>query len=176
MYEHRAFSRAGSQQEAPPRQVDHFLEGDPHAGLGDRGDQAGGVNLQVITNVQSCWTSFDWELSPLSSCSSPLPHSRISYCSADATYDRVFAFIATNRNETLECHAFLCPKRKMVSVTPARAGARTHTLASEGNMSDFTMTKHILQCCLLHKRSSLPAKIRPFTITTRKRRQSSSSA
>ena len=41
--------------------------------------------------------------------------SRISYCSADATYDRVFAFIATNKNETLECHAFLCPKRKMVS-------------------------------------------------------------
>ncbi len=39
---------------------------------------------------------------------------RISYCSADATYDRVFAFISTNRNETLECHAFLCPKRKMV--------------------------------------------------------------
>ena len=39
---------------------------------------------------------------------------RISYCSADATYDRVFAFIATNKNETLECHAFLCPKRKMV--------------------------------------------------------------
>ena len=41
-------------------------------------------------------------------------HLRISYCSADATYDRVFAFIATNKNETLECHAFLCPKRKMV--------------------------------------------------------------
>ena len=91
--------------------------------------------------------------------------SRISYCSADATFDHVFAFIATNRyfflcdhflrwvfylsplpspkvsplslfghcqklqhlpcpdfhhfiwswfrNETLECHAFLCPKRKM---------------------------------------------------------------
>jgi hypothetical protein len=40
---------------------------------------------------------------------------RISYCSADATHDHVFAFIATNSNETLECHAFLCPKRKMVS-------------------------------------------------------------
>lgn len=40
---------------------------------------------------------------------------RISYCSADATHDRVFAFIATNSNETMECHAFLCPKRKMVS-------------------------------------------------------------
>jgi low density lipoprotein receptor adapter protein 1 len=40
---------------------------------------------------------------------------RISYCSADATYDHVFAFIATNSNETMECHAFLCPKRKVVS-------------------------------------------------------------
>jgi len=38
---------------------------------------------------------------------------RISYCSADATFDRVVAFIATNKNETLECHAFLTPKRKI---------------------------------------------------------------
>ncbi|XP_042206036.1 low density lipoprotein receptor adapter protein 1-B-like isoform X4 [Homarus americanus] len=37
---------------------------------------------------------------------------KISYCSADAHYDHVFAFIATNDNETCECHAFLCPKRK----------------------------------------------------------------
>lgn len=50
--------------------------------------------------------------------------SRISYCSADATHDHVFAFIATNMNETMECHAFLCPKRKMaqtVTLTVARA-------------------------------------------------------
>ena len=40
---------------------------------------------------------------------------RISYCSADATYDHVFNFIATNSNNTMECHAFLCKKRKMVS-------------------------------------------------------------
>ncbi|XP_043276502.1 low density lipoprotein receptor adapter protein 1-like isoform X2 [Venturia canescens] len=49
---------------------------------------------------------------------------RISYCSADATHDHVFAFIATNMNETMECHAFLCPKRKMaqtVTLTVARA-------------------------------------------------------
>ncbi|XP_055945817.1 low density lipoprotein receptor adapter protein 1-A-like isoform X2 [Argiope bruennichi] len=38
---------------------------------------------------------------------------RISFCSADATYDRVVAFIGTNKNETLECHAFLCSKRKI---------------------------------------------------------------
>ncbi|XP_076161134.1 uncharacterized protein LOC143143602 isoform X2 [Ptiloglossa arizonensis] len=49
---------------------------------------------------------------------------RISYCSADATHDHVFAFIATNMNETMECHAFLCPKRKMaqtVTLTVAQA-------------------------------------------------------
>lgn len=38
---------------------------------------------------------------------------RISFCSADANYDRVVAFIATNKNETFECHAFLCSKRKV---------------------------------------------------------------
>nr|XP_033202818.1 PTB domain-containing adapter protein ced-6-like isoform X4 [Bombus vancouverensis nearcticus] len=49
---------------------------------------------------------------------------RISYCSADAAHDHVFAFIATNLNETMECHAFLCPKRKMaqtVTLTVAQA-------------------------------------------------------
>lgn len=38
---------------------------------------------------------------------------RISYCSADATYDRVVAFIATNANETHEIRAFLTNKRKI---------------------------------------------------------------
>ncbi|CAG2112175.1 unnamed protein product [Medioppia subpectinata] len=42
---------------------------------------------------------------------------RISYCSADATFDRVVAFIATNANETHECHAFLTPKRKIAEAT-----------------------------------------------------------
>lgn len=49
---------------------------------------------------------------------------RISYCSADATNSRVFAFIAANNNETMECHAFLCPKRKItqaVTLSVARA-------------------------------------------------------
>lgn len=49
---------------------------------------------------------------------------KISYCSADAHYDHVFAFIASNDNETCECHAFLCPKRKMaqaVTISIAQA-------------------------------------------------------
>ena len=41
---------------------------------------------------------------------------RISFCTADKAHDKVFAFIARNtENETMECRAFLCPKRKIVS-------------------------------------------------------------
>lgn len=41
---------------------------------------------------------------------------RISYCTADKVHDKVFAYIAQSQhNENLECHAFLCTKRKMVS-------------------------------------------------------------
>ncbi|KAK9509276.1 hypothetical protein O3M35_006625 [Rhynocoris fuscipes] len=48
---------------------------------------------------------------------------RISYCSADATYGHVFAFIATDDDDILQCHAFLCQKRKMaqlISITVAQ--------------------------------------------------------
>ncbi|GAB6032519.1 hypothetical protein CHUAL_011415 [Chamberlinius hualienensis] len=53
-----------------------------------------------------------------------VPIYRISYCSADAYYNNVFAFIAVNLNDTLECHAFLCPKKKIahaVTLTIAQA-------------------------------------------------------
>jgi len=41
---------------------------------------------------------------------------RICFCTADRAHERVFAYVARNReNETMECHAFLCPKRKIVS-------------------------------------------------------------
>ncbi|GCC34694.1 low density lipoprotein receptor adapter protein 1-like isoform X2 [Chiloscyllium punctatum] len=50
---------------------------------------------------------------------------RISYCTADKTQDKVFAYIAQSQlNETLECHAFLCPKKKIaqaVTLTVAQA-------------------------------------------------------
>ncbi|XP_051991359.1 low density lipoprotein receptor adapter protein 1-A-like isoform X2 [Xyrauchen texanus] len=50
---------------------------------------------------------------------------RISYCTADKMHDKVFAFIAQNQqNEALECHAFLCAKRKVaqaVTLTVAQA-------------------------------------------------------
>ncbi|XP_044290668.1 low density lipoprotein receptor adapter protein 1 isoform X2 [Varanus komodoensis] len=50
---------------------------------------------------------------------------RISYCTADKVHDKVFAYIAQSQhNENLECHAFLCGKRKMaqaVTLTVAQA-------------------------------------------------------
>ncbi|KAM6428260.1 low density lipoprotein receptor adapter protein 1 isoform 1-T1 [Liasis olivaceus] len=50
---------------------------------------------------------------------------RISYCTADKIHDKVFAYIAQSQhNENLECHAFLCSKKKMaqaVTLTVAQA-------------------------------------------------------
>ncbi|XP_077363221.1 low density lipoprotein receptor adapter protein 1-B-like isoform X2 [Festucalex cinctus] len=50
---------------------------------------------------------------------------RISYCTVDKVHERVFAFIAQNTfNGTLECHAYLCSKRKeaqAVALTVAQA-------------------------------------------------------
>jgi len=49
---------------------------------------------------------------------------RVSYCCADALFSHVFAFIAVNKDESMECHAFLCRKRKIAqaaSMTVAQA-------------------------------------------------------
>ncbi|XP_028978491.2 low density lipoprotein receptor adapter protein 1a isoform X2 [Esox lucius] len=50
---------------------------------------------------------------------------RISYCTADRLHDKVFAYITQNPlNGTLECHGFLCSKRKVakaVTLTVAQA-------------------------------------------------------
>lgn len=48
---------------------------------------------------------------------------RISYCTADKMHDKVFAYIAQSQHsESLECHAFLCTKRKVVSDEGAGGG------------------------------------------------------
>ncbi|KAL3251745.1 hypothetical protein MRX96_000413 [Rhipicephalus microplus] len=41
---------------------------------------------------------------------------RISFCSVDASFDRVVAFIGTHSNQVMECHAFLCAKRRAAQV------------------------------------------------------------
>ncbi|KAG7242975.1 hypothetical protein INR49_017666 [Caranx melampygus] len=50
---------------------------------------------------------------------------KISYCTADKTQDKVFAYVSQSQfNETLECHAFLCQKKKIaqaVTLTVAQA-------------------------------------------------------
>ncbi|XP_048083633.1 low density lipoprotein receptor adapter protein 1b isoform X1 [Alosa alosa] len=50
---------------------------------------------------------------------------RISYCTADKMHDKVFAYIAQSQsNQALECHAYLCTKRKVaqaVTLTVAQA-------------------------------------------------------
>ncbi|XP_061610851.1 E3 ubiquitin-protein ligase RNF19B isoform X2 [Phyllopteryx taeniolatus] len=50
---------------------------------------------------------------------------RISYCTADKNQDKVFAYVSQSPfNETLECHAFLCQKKKIaqaVTLTVAQA-------------------------------------------------------
>ena len=53
---------------------------------------------------------------------------RVSYCSTDTSHNSVFAFIAINRNDTMECHAFVCPHRKMVQ-------AATLTIAQAFNLA-----------------------------------------
>ncbi|XP_016101946.1 low density lipoprotein receptor adapter protein 1-like [Sinocyclocheilus grahami] len=50
---------------------------------------------------------------------------RISYCTTDKTQDKVFAYVSQSQfNEALECHAFLCQKKKIaqaVTLTVAQA-------------------------------------------------------
>lgn len=55
---------------------------------------------------------------------------RISNCSTDASHKQVFSFISTNTDETTECHAFLCSKRKLAE-TVTLAVARAFSTAYE---------------------------------------------
>ncbi|XP_053204389.1 low density lipoprotein receptor adapter protein 1-A-like [Panonychus citri] len=87
---------------------------------------------------------------------------RISYCSADANYDRVVAFIATNVNETHECHAFLTRKDEV-----ARACALT---ISQAFSIAFEKYKETLEEKNQGKQSAEPSKSpAPTTITNNQR-------
>ena len=50
---------------------------------------------------------------------------RVHFCCADSAQSKVFAYIArSTENETMECHAFLCPKAKIaeaITLTVAHA-------------------------------------------------------
>lgn len=48
----------------------------------------------------------------------PLPSRRISYCTTDKLQNKVFAYVAQSQQSgALECHAFLSPKKKIVSTS-----------------------------------------------------------
>lgn len=47
---------------------------------------------------------------------------RISNCSADSTHRQVFSFISTDQNDTMECHAFFCSKRKIAETVTLAVG------------------------------------------------------
>uniref|UniRef100_A0A8B9U944 Low density lipoprotein receptor adaptor protein 1 n=1 Tax=Anas zonorhyncha TaxID=75864 RepID=A0A8B9U944_9AVES len=86
---------------------------------------------------------------------------RISYCTADKIHDKVFAYIAQNQlNENLECHAFLCTKRKMaqaVTLTVAQAfkiAFEFWQASKEGEFYYFLHSLHVL--LLFHTAAVLP--------------------
>ena len=92
---------------------------------------------------------------------------RISYCSADATFDRVVAFIATNKNETMECHAFLTSKKKVaqaaaLTISQAftiafekwEAGRKNKEVVGDGSCKE-NLEKNHNQCNVVDKNNAL---------------------
>lgn len=67
---------------------------------------------------------------------------RISFCSADASFDRVVAFIGTHSNEVMECHAFLCAKRRV-------AQAAALTISQAFQVGAISRMKECLRTCAL---------------------------
>merc|ERR1712083_378353 len=65
---------------------------------------------------------------------------RISYCSVDPTLQHIFTFIATNQNLTMECHAFLCHKKK-IAQSATLTIAQAFNLAFEEWMRDKNRKK-----------------------------------
>ncbi|KAA8577784.1 hypothetical protein FQN60_007749 [Etheostoma spectabile] len=70
---------------------------------------------------------------------------RISYCTVDKQHDKMFAYIAQNTlNGTLECHAYLCSKRKVaqaVALTVAQAFTKGKRVKS-GSAGDGGSSSH----------------------------------
>ncbi|CAG9857085.1 unnamed protein product [Phyllotreta striolata] len=64
---------------------------------------------------------------------------RISNCSTDASHRQIFSFISTDADETPECHAFLCSKRKVaqtVTLAVANAFGAAYRLWRRSSCSD----------------------------------------
>uniref|UniRef100_A0A8C3BG99 Low density lipoprotein receptor adaptor protein 1 n=1 Tax=Cairina moschata TaxID=8855 RepID=A0A8C3BG99_CAIMO len=91
---------------------------------------------------------------------------RISYCTADKIHDKVFAYIAQNQlNENLECHAFLCTKRKMaqaVTLTVAQAFKIAFEFWQASKEGEFYYFLHSLHVLLFFHTAAVPPNLFTF--------------
>ena len=77
---------------------------------------------------------------------------------ADPTYDHVFAFITETTNNELECHAFLCPKRKMAKVR------------KEQNNGDYSFLNSDIQAATLTIAQGFSLAYQSWQMATRQKR------
>ncbi|XP_036003372.1 low density lipoprotein receptor adapter protein 1 isoform X1 [Fundulus heteroclitus] len=73
---------------------------------------------------------------------------RISYCTADKTQDKVFAYISQSQfNETLECHAFLCQKRKIAQAVTLTVAQAFKVALDLWEIAQEDKNKKVRTCC-----------------------------
>ncbi|XP_031556528.1 low density lipoprotein receptor adapter protein 1-B-like [Actinia tenebrosa] len=75
-----------------------------------------------------------------------IPIYRISYCTADPNYPKIFAFISREpKSKVLNCHAMLCSKESMaqaISLTVADAFSTAYESYEEANQVKMTQVLH----------------------------------
>ncbi|KAJ8372185.1 hypothetical protein AAFF_G00294020 [Aldrovandia affinis] len=73
---------------------------------------------------------------------------RISYCTADKTQDKVFAYVSQSQfNETLECHAFLCPKKKIAQAVTLTVAQAFKVALDLWEIAQEDKNKKVHSCC-----------------------------
>ncbi|XP_006626145.2 low density lipoprotein receptor adapter protein 1 isoform X2 [Lepisosteus oculatus] len=73
---------------------------------------------------------------------------RISYCTADKAQDKVFAYVAQSQfNETLECHAFLCPKKKIAQAVTLTVAQAFKVALDLWELAQEDKSKKVHPCC-----------------------------
>ncbi|KAG9282839.1 low density lipoprotein receptor adapter protein 1 isoform X1 [Astyanax mexicanus] len=73
---------------------------------------------------------------------------RISYCTADKTQDKVFAYVSQSQfNETLECHAFLCQKKKIAQAVTLTVAQAFKVALDLWEIAQEDKTKKAHTCC-----------------------------
>ncbi|KAK0135531.1 Low density lipoprotein receptor adapter protein 1-B [Merluccius polli] len=73
---------------------------------------------------------------------------RISYCTADKTQDKVFAYVSQSPfNETLECHAFLCQKKKIAQAVTLTVAQAFKVALDLWEIAQEDKSKKVRTCC-----------------------------